>query len=46
MATFRASHAPRINVATHFVTLKINKEEKGNVASSSSSKKTETRTEQ
>jgi len=46
MATFRASDAPRISLGTDFATLKINKEEEGNVASSSSSKGTETRTEQ
>lgn len=46
MATFWASGAPRINLGTDFATLKINKEEEGNVPSSSSSKGTETRTEQ
>lgn len=45
MATFWARDAPRIILQTDFATLKINKEE-GNVASSSSTKGAEARTEQ
>lgn len=49
MATVQASDAPRIDLGTDFATLKFNEEEEaeeGNVAPSSSSKGTESRTEQ